>query len=71
MRVTNQHLNKSTIYNLSKGTLFRYGSDYYIKSDKYNCTNRTYTCLCLVDGTLAQIDDSVIVEYYDAEVTIK
>lgn len=71
MRVTNQHLNKSSIYNLGKGTVFRYGSDYYIKTDKYNYANRTYTCVRLVDGTLTQIDDSIIVEYYDAEVVIK
>ena len=71
MRVTNTHVNKSSVYNISKGTVFRYGSDYYIKTDRYNYANRTYNCVCLLDGTITQIDDSIIVEYYEAEVVIK
>ena len=61
----------STIYNLIDGTVFCYKGIYYIKTENYDSVTRRCTCVNLANGAVFELSDNIVVQFYEAEVTIK
>ena len=61
----------TTLYNLIDGTVFRYNGNYYIKTSDYDSCAKTCLCVVLTSGETFFLTDSIVVEYYEAEVILK
>lgn len=67
----NSNSHNSIIYNLIGGTVFRYNMAYYMKTSEYNATKELCGCVNIETGSFEWLKDSFLVEYYEAEVTLK
>ena len=59
------------VQNLKAGDIFRWLDNYYLVLNRYDSAKATQLCADIETGECTYIEYETLVDYYDAEVTLK